>query len=131
MSPFQTGKRMEKIDLIVHHCRELVTVANPSRRPKVKEEMDELSIIEDGALAVSGDRLVFVGKTSDLAKKIGWDDPTTAVIDASGDVVMPGFVDPHTHAVFGGSRAGEFVQKLKGVSYLEILRFGGHDSRPP
>lgn len=116
---------MERIDLIVHHCKELVTVANPSRRPKVKGEMDELDIIEDGALAVSGDRLVFVGETSNLAKKIRWDDSAVTTIDASENVVMPGFVDPHTHAVFGGSRVDEFVQKLKGATYLEILEKGG------
>jgi imidazolonepropionase len=116
---------METIDLIVRHCKELVTVTNPSRRPKVKGEMDELDIIRDGALAVSGDRLVFVGKTSNLAEKIRWNDSTTTTIDASDDVVMPGFVDPHTHAVFGGSRVEEFVQKLSGTTYLEILEKGG------
>ncbi len=116
---------MEKIDLIVCHCRELVTTGNPSGRPKVKNDMDELDIIEDGALAVSGDRLVFVGETSDLAKKTRLDDSTTKTIDATDRVVMPGFVDPHTHAVFGGSRVNEFVQKLRGASYMEILEKGG------
>lgn len=116
---------MEKIDLIVLHCRELITVANCSRRPKIKGEMDDLNIIEDGALAVSGDRIVFVGETSYLTREIRWDDSRATVIDASEHVVMPGFIDPHTHAVFGGSRAEEFVQKLKGATYLEILEKGG------
>lgn len=116
---------MDKIDIVVWHCKELVTASNPSGRPKVKGEMDELTIIEDGAMAVAGDRLVFVGGTSDLVKKIQWDDSTSRTIDASDRVVMPGFVDPHTHAVFGGSRVDEFVQKLKGATYLEILERGG------
>lgn len=116
--------KQRRADLIVRHCKELVTAANPSGRPKRGEELEELGVIEDGALAVSGDRIIFVGKTSDLDGEVQWDE-ATVVIDAPDGVLMPGFVDPHTHAVFGGSRVEEFVQRLRGATYLEILESGG------
>jgi len=84
--------------------------------------MNELYLVEHGAVAVQGDRIVLVGPTPEVLAHAGED---TTLIDASGKVVMPGFVDPHTHLVFAGDRAGEFEMRLQGATYLEIMAAGG------
>jgi imidazolonepropionase len=84
--------------------------------------MQELGIVEDGAVAVQGDRIALVGTTSEVLAEVG--DGAT-LIDACGKVVLPGFVDPHTHLVFAGDRASEFELRLQGASYMEILAAGG------
>jgi imidazolonepropionase len=84
--------------------------------------MAELSIIEDGAVAVQGDQILLVGPTREVSQHAG---EGTQLIDASGKVAMPGFVDPHTHLVFAGDRASEFEMRLKGATYLEIMAAGG------
>jgi imidazolonepropionase len=84
--------------------------------------MGELSLIQDGAVAMKGDRVVLVGNTQEVLAAAG---NGCKLIDASGKVVMPGFVDPHTHVVFAGDRASEFEMRLQGASYLEILAAGG------
>jgi imidazolonepropionase len=93
--------------------------------------MEDLEIIEDGAVAVDHGTIVAVGRTGEvLAEHSG-----TVNIDASNKIVTPGFVDPHTHLVFAGSRETELELKIKGAGYLEILQRGGgilrtvHDTR--
>jgi imidazolonepropionase len=98
-----------------------VTVAGHVDRPAVGPEMENLSIIEDGAVAVTDGRIVSVGKSSELLAEY----TAPERIDANGKVVAPGFVDAHTHLVFAGSRESEFELKIKGAGYLEILQRGG------
>ncbi len=86
--------------------------------------MSELGIIEDGLVAIENDKIVAVGKTSELKPKLKLI-PHTKVIDAENQVVMPGFVDCHTHLVYGGSREDEFEMRASGVSYQEIAAKGG------
>lgn len=109
-------------DLIITNASELVTLKGP-RRARVKHEMSQISIIRDGAVAVSGGAIAAVGRTESVMR----DHDATGVerIDASGRVVMPGFVDPHTHLVYAGSREFELEMKAKGKGYLEILKEGG------
>jgi len=83
--------------------------------------MGGMSIIEDGAVAVKDGLVVLVGPTAEVRGQV----TAAEEIDASGKVVMPGFVDPHTHLVFAGDRAGEFEQRVKGATYLEIMAAGG------
>jgi len=109
-------------DLLIIHASELVTLRGPERA-RSKGEMSQLSIINDGAVAVSDGVIADVGKTSSILKDHGA--TGTHRIDASGKVVMPGFVDAHTHLVFAGSREFELELKAKGKSYLEILQEGG------
>ncbi len=110
-------------DLLIQNCGQLLTVAGASRIPKILKGMDDLGIILDGAVAIKDGNIIGVGTTKQLGKK--YNKKGIQVINASGKVVLPGFVDCHTHAVFGGDRAGEFVQRLQGVNYLEILKKGG------
>lgn len=112
------------IDLVVVHCKQLVTCKNPENVPKKGQELESLDVIPDGAIAVSDGRIVFVGKTADLESQMQWRE-SARVMNGSDYVVMPGWVDCHTHAVFGGTRAEEFVMRLKGATYLEIQEKGG------
>jgi imidazolonepropionase len=83
--------------------------------------MQELGIVRDGALAIREGRIVAVGKTRDVTRAFRAEN----VVSAKGKVVLPGFVDPHTHLVFAGSREDEFQMRVEGVSHMEILGSGG------
>ena len=80
-------------------------------------------LIEDAALVVDGDRLAWVGPRQALPRDLR--SRCTQVHDAGGALVTPGLVDCHTHLVYGGDRAGEWEQRLQGVSYESIARAGG------
>ena len=107
---------------IFMHASELVTLRGP-KRSRAKAEMSELSIIPDGAVVVSDGAIEDVGRTESILKE--HDASGVERLDASGKVVMPGLVDPHTHVVFAGSREFELDLKLKGKTYLEIMAAGG------
>jgi imidazolonepropionase len=109
-------------DLLIVHASELVTLKGP-RRARAKAEMSDLAIIRDGAVAVSGGVIVDVGRTDSILKEHGAGD--VEIIDATDRTVLPGFVDPHTHLVYAGSREFEMELKAKGKGYLEILQEGG------
>lgn len=107
--------------LAVVNCSQLVTLAGPPR-PRVGAELRELSIIEDGALLVSGSRIEQAGTRSEIETLITSD---CEVVDAGGRIVLPGFVDAHTHPVFAGNRADEFEERARGATYQEIAARGG------
>jgi imidazolonepropionase len=109
-------------DMLIVNAKELLTLRGP-RRARMKHEMSELSIIPDGAVAVSDGAIVDVGRTKAVLEEHGA--RGVERIDASGKVVMPGLVDPHTHLVFAGSREFELELKSRGKSYLEIASEGG------
>src|SRR5204862_3493295 len=107
--------------LAVINCSQLLTLAG-ARRPRTGGDLRQLSIIEDGALLLCGDRIETVGRRREIESLIPED---CEVIDAGRRVVMPGFVDAHTHPVFAGIRANEFEQRASGASYREIAARGG------
>lgn len=111
---------MQPVDLILHHAGQLVTCAS-SGKLKRGVELQDVGILKDGAAAIADGKLVETGKSEDIARKF----EASTLIDAAGRVVCPGFVDPHTHIVFGGNRLDEFELKIKGADYLEILQQGG------
>ncbi|MCK6468612.1 MAG: imidazolonepropionase [Candidatus Brocadia sinica] len=110
-------------DLFVQNIGQLVTVADASQKPKTFHRMDEIGIIKDGAVVIRDGYFIDIGTTRKLKKKYHRKD--TKIIDAAGKVVLPGFVDCHTHTIFGGDRTGEFIQRIQGETYLEILKKGG------
>ncbi|QQS33248.1 MAG: imidazolonepropionase [Acidobacteriota bacterium] len=107
-------------DLIIHSAAQLVTCASGSL-PKRGAAMQDVGIIEDGAVAVLDGKFVGVGNTKEILNSFAADE----IIDARGKVVLPGFVDPHTHIVYAGDRLNEFELKIKGAEYLDILAAGG------
>src|SRR5215813_13499801 len=120
-----TPERWKQIDmnksLAVIGASQLVTLVGPSC-PRVGREMRELAIIDDGAMFIRDGRVIQTGALSEIEKLI---DADCDVVDAAGRVVMPGFVDAHTHPVFAGNRADEFEMRAAGKSYQEIAASGG------
>jgi len=107
---------METVDILIKNANELITLKGPNK-PRTKKEMSNLSIIKKGSIAIKNGVIVETGKNLKYKAK--------KVIDVSGKTVMPGFVDPHTHLVFAGSREFELDWKLQGLSYMDILQRGG------
>lgn len=93
--------------------------------PRSKEAMSELGLIEDGSVWLEDGKIAAVGTTAQLEEKYADRSAEAEVIDAKGQLVTPGLVDPHTHVAYGGSREGEFEKRLQGVSYMDIMNAGG------
>jgi imidazolonepropionase len=109
------------MNLLIKNAAQLVTVSGFNA--KRGAEMSRLEIIPDGALAIENGLIGKVGTTEEVLA--GLDLSSFEVLDAAGKAVLPGFVDPHTHFIFGGYRADEFSWRLRGESYLKILEQGG------
>lgn len=106
-------------DLIVYHIGTLIT---PNQRPPLKGiQMNQLLEIKNAFLAVKDGKIVAFGK-GDHSNYLG---ENTNLYNAKGHILLPGLIDSHTHLVHAGSRENEFSQKIKGVSYLDILKQGG------
>jgi len=110
----------EKVDFLIVNADELITLAG-GEKPRTSKQMQELKIIHNGGLAIKDGRIVAVGKTSEVTKIFKAEN----VISASRKIVLPGFVDPHTHLIFAGSREDEFQMRVEGAYYMEILSSGG------
>ncbi len=111
-----------KADIVIKNISQLVTMDGPDR-PRIKEEMQNIGLIENGVLAIAGDEIIYVGE-GELPEYIETHSDTK-IIDGTGKTVTPGLVDPHTHLVHGGSRENELAMKLKGMKYMDILKAGG------
>jgi len=126
----RSGNRRESItrggtvslhaDLLIHNASQLLTLASPGA-PKRGRALGDLGIIPNGAVALAGGRVLAVGPSEELLRRVR----AAELLDAGGRVVLPGFVDPHTHLVWAGDRADEFETRLAGASYMEIMASGG------
>ncbi len=112
---------MKKIDLLIFNSSELLTISGKNEA-RTGKDLNKLSVIKNGAIAVNDRIILETGNSKDLLEKYSKVD---RLIDAENCVVMPGFVDCHTHLVYGGSRESEMAMRLNGVPYLEILKQGG------
>ncbi|MGE5138779.1 MAG: imidazolonepropionase [Rudaea sp.] len=108
------------VDLIIHSAAQVVTVAGSG--PKRGPAQADLGIIRHGAVAVNGAKILAVGPSDEILRLAG---PDTRQVSAEGGIVLPGFVDAHTHVVFAGDRANEFELRLTGASYVDIMKAGG------
>lgn len=104
--------------MLIHSASQLLTLSGGPQRGK---NLGRLGIIENGAVLIREEKIIAVGPSQDLQAAY----PNEPTLDAGGRVVMPGFVDPHTHAIWAGDRAAEFEMRLQGKSYMEILAMGG------
>ena len=111
----------ESKSLAIVNCSQVVTLAGPAR-PRVGPELRELGIVSPGGLFVRDGLIERVGTTAEIEALINGD---TTVVDAAGRVVLPGFVDAHTHPVFAGTRVDEFEERSRGATYQEIAARGG------
>lgn len=107
--------------LAVINCSQLVTLAGPPR-PRAGAELRDLAIIPDGAMLVRDGRIERIGPRSEIEPRIS---AGCEVVDAGGRIVLPGFVDAHTHPVFAGNRADEFEMRASGATYQQIAAAGG------
>jgi imidazolonepropionase len=107
--------------LALLHASQLITLAGPTRARRGKE-LSELGIIPDGAVIATGDKITHVGKSSEIEKLC---DRQIQVINGRGCVVLPGFVDAHTHLVFAGNRLDDFEARARGETYEQIAKRGG------
>ena len=110
---------MIEADLLIHSAAQVVTCAADA--PKRGATMQDVGLISDGAVVVKDGRILAIGPTESIRERYG----AGQTINATGKVVCPGFVDPHTHVVYAGDRLGEFEQRIRGASYLEIMAAGG------
>lgn len=106
--------------LAVLNASQLVTLTGP-KRPRVGTELSELGIIRDGGMLIRDGRIERVGPSDEIEKNGG----DAEVVDARGRVVMPGFVDAHTHLVFAGNRLDDFERRARGETYEQIAKAGG------
>ena len=106
--------------LAVLHAAQLVTLSGP-KRPRIGAELSELGIIRDGGMLVRDGKIEKVGPSDEIEENIG----DAEIVDARGRVVMPGFVDAHTHLVFAGNRIDDFERRARGETYEQIAKAGG------
>ena len=111
-------------DLLVVNSGQLLTLSYPSGKPRVGHGLGDIGIVENGALAASGGKIVAAGPRDEVEATVE-PTPDCNVVDAGGAVVMPGFVDCHTHTVFAKYRLDEYEWRIAGTPYAEIAKRGG------
>jgi imidazolonepropionase len=109
-------------DLLIEHADLVVTCAGPA--PRRGPAQREISPVRHASVAAHQGRIVYVGPAGDLARHVDLERGAMR-IDARGCIVLPGFVDAHTHVVYAGDRRAELQRRLAGASYAEIAADGG------
>jgi imidazolonepropionase len=109
-----------QVDLLIHSAAQLLTCASAGG-PKRGQALADVGLIADGAVAMVDGQIVDAGPSGDLCARY----TAERAIDASGKVVCPGFIDAHTHVVYGGKRIDEFEMRIRGATYMQIMEAGG------
>ncbi|MDK2918948.1 MAG: imidazolonepropionase [Candidatus Petromonas sp.] len=112
---------MKKGNILIKNASEIVTCSG--FKAKVGKEMNELGIIKDGSVVIEDGIIKAIDETDKILKE--FDEEEFEIVDASNKTILPGFVDSHTHLVFGGYRAEEYNWRLSGMEYMEIMKRGG------
>ncbi|RLE04770.1 MAG: imidazolonepropionase [Candidatus Aminicenantes bacterium] len=112
---------MKKADIVLRRCRQVLTCAGPV--PKRGKDLADVGLLEDTSLAISGGEIIFLGPDEKLKATIEISS-TTEVLEGEDFVVLPGFIDSHTHLPFAGSREEEFALRLQGYTYQELTARG-------
>jgi imidazolonepropionase len=112
----------ESLNLFIKNISQLVTVASHGARTKVGADMQELGVLINAGVLCENERIAWVGAMNDWSRVLP---ESFNELDATGKVVLPGFVDSHTHAMFAGNRAHEFALRSQGATYQQIAEAGG------
>lgn len=116
----------EILDILIKDIKQLVTCRNTSRFPKSGKKQSDIGLIENGNIFIENEKISFTGNNSELKKFLAISKSTKyEIIDGRNKVIMPGFIDSHTHFVFAGSRENEYEMRLAGKSYQDIAKAGG------
>src|SRR5205823_5730670 len=97
-----------------------VTLAG-AKRPRAGSEMSKLAIIRDGGILIRDGVIAAIGSSKEIARKAR----DSKIVDAGGRIILPGFIDAHTHFVFAGNRLDDFEQRSRGETYEQIAAAGG------
>ena len=117
------SENLHHATVLLTHASQLLTLRGGDRGPRRWTQLCELAIIEDGAVLIAGEKIAAVGTTDEIAKhELA---RKADEINCSGKVVLPGFVDSHTHPVFTAPRMIDFEKRIAGASYEEIAASGG------
>lgn len=108
-----------EVDLIIKNASELLTLQGTDQ-PARDEFLGALGVIENGSVAIKDDTIIEIGKEEEISEEYEGKE-----INARNNVVMPGFIDAHTHLVFAGARENELSLKIRGISYKAIAERGG------
>ncbi|MBV9618369.1 MAG: amidohydrolase family protein, partial [Verrucomicrobia bacterium] len=106
--------------LALLHASQVITLSGP-KRPRIGEELSELGIIRDGGILIRDGKIDSVGVSNEIEKQ----SKGAEIVDLGGRVALPGFVDAHTHLVFGGNRLDDFERRARGETYEQIAKAGG------
>ncbi|MEO8665017.1 MAG: imidazolonepropionase [Ignavibacteria bacterium] len=114
------------MDILIKDIKQLVTCKNRSRFPKSGKKQSDIGLIENANIFIEKDKFSFIGNNSELKKFLSTNKSTKyEIIDARNKIILPGFIDSHTHFVFAGSRENEYEMRLAGKTYQEIAKNGG------
>lgn len=108
----------------IKNAAQLATISG-ANKPRTREAMSDLGVIENGSLWIENGKIMAVGSTAELERIYGDRASEADIVDATGRLVTPGLVDPHTHVAYGGSREREFEMRLEGATYMDIMNAGG------
>ncbi|MFX0560677.1 imidazolonepropionase [Tepidibacillus infernus] len=111
--------------LYIKKAAQLITLQGHSDTPAIKEQMKNLYVIENGSVLVQENKILAVGKDEDIRQQFHEVIDKAEVIKAENKIVTPGLIDPHTHLVYAGSREKEYVMRLQGKTYMDIMNEGG------
>lgn len=112
-----------RADVLIHPIGELATPVAEGG-PLHGQAMSRVERVAQAAVAIAQDKIVAAGGAGEVLSSVETDS-STIVVSAAGKLVTPGLVDPHTHLIFAGNRANEFVMRCQGKTYQEIARAGG------
>lgn len=114
-------------EIMIKNIAELITMAPEdvdNSKPRIRDDLLKIGIISNGALVIAEGKILAAGRTKDIIAEFDISS-NTKIINGVGKTVLPGFVDPHTHLIFSGTRENELTLKLEGKTYMEILQSGG------
>src|SRR5690625_3399702 len=111
--------------LYIKNAYQLIMMEGQSEANAKKERMSDIGVIENGSVLAKEGKIIAVGKEEDIRAEYTDEVKQARIIEATGKVVSPGLVDPHTHLVHAGTRENEYAMRLQGKTYMEIMNAGG------